>query len=232
MSQLRERLERVSAQGRQLLEALRAGEQLDDAAVITWRLNAVSVVSQLVSAKHHYRRELGRIAEERFLAPGRALEHTLGVLDGLRHDVDSGALDDMRGRVRGEVLFDLLDRAEDHYERGYADAAAILLMTILEDRLRSLATINDVPLSRSLEQLSAQLCRAGVYDRAQHEAVQRWNELGQGVVQRSGGAERAEVAAMLDGLARFLDENPAVRKTAPRPWPVSDEPRRDDRDRS
>ena len=93
-----------------------------------------------------------------------------------------------------------------------------MLFTILEDQLRSLSALNDLPKQRSLEEMSVQLCKAGVYDAATHHAVQRWSELGQRLIQHTSPAQRAEVAELLDGVARFLDEHPAASKTLPREW--------------
>jgi hypothetical protein len=213
----RERLGRIIGRGEVLLASLHNGDGLsDEATVLAWRLTAVTVVAHLVSQQHHYRRELARIAHECSSGPERSLELTLGVLHGLRDDIESGALTDVRGHLRAEVLLDLLDRAEDHYERGYHEAAALLLFTILEDQLRSLARLNDLPTERSLDVMSHKLCQLGVYDADTHRAVQRWNELGQRLIQHVSPAQRAEVAELLDGVARFLDEHPALRKTLPR----------------
>jgi hypothetical protein len=215
----RERLGRIIARGEVLRAALQNGHGVsDEAPVLAWRLNAVTVVAHLVSQQHHYRRELARIAHDRGSGAARALELTLGVLYGLRDDLESGALSDVRGLLRAEVLLDLLDRAEDHYERGYNEAATLLLVTILEDQLRSLSRLNDLATQRSLELMSKELCRIGVYDTATHAAVQRWSDLGQRIVQHVGPAQRSEVAELLDGLARFLDEHPALRKTLPHEW--------------
>jgi hypothetical protein len=66
--------------------------------------------------------------------------------------------------------------------------------------------------------MSVQLCKAGAYDVATHHAVQRWSDLGQQLIQHTSPAQRAEVAELLDGVARFLDEHPALRKTLPHEW--------------
>ena len=217
LNRTRERLARILSRGELLLASLRQSE-CDEATLLAWRLNAVTVVAHIVSDKHHYRRELGRIAAERLAAPARSLELTLGVLRGLRDDLESGALSDVRGQLRGELMIDLLDRAEDHYERGYIEAAAILLVTILDAQLRALSQLNDISTARALDVMSAQLCKAGVYDAAMHHNVQRWSDYGQRLIQRACEAQRAEVAELLDGVARFLDEHPAIAKTLPREW--------------
>lgn len=223
LSQARDRLARVIARGETLATSLRQGHGSDESTLLAWRLTAVTIVAHLVPEHHHYRRELGRIAEEREARPERALDFTLGVLRGLSDDLESGALGDVRGQLRRQVLRDLLDRAEDHYERGYAEAAAVLLVTILEDRLRSLCALNDVKPRRSLDEMAAELHAAGLLTAATLQQIGRWAELAQSVIQRSGPPARADVAAFLDGVARFLDDHPAADKTPPRQWqPVAE----------
>jgi hypothetical protein len=211
----RERLRQLVARGEVLLMSLARGDgERDEATLLAWRMSAVTVVAHLVPEKHHYRRELRRLAQERTSTPVRAIELTLGVLYSLRDDLESGALGDVRGVLRREVMLDLLDRAEEHYERGYGDAAGILLVTILEDQLRGLCALNDLPATRSIDMMSAQLCKAGLLPRDTCARVQHWGEIGMRVVQHAGAAvARAEVAELLDGVARFLDEHAMVAKT-------------------
>src|ERR1700761_455392 len=138
----RERLAKVIARGQSLQTEMRTGQALvDDASITAWRMNAATVISQLVSEKHSYQQQFERLGRDRRLGSFRLLECTLGVLLGLRDDFDTGGLSDLRKLARTELLIDFLDRADDLFARGYHAAAVVMAGEILEYYLQRLAEL-------------------------------------------------------------------------------------------
>ena len=211
----RERLAKVIARGEVLQTAMRQGlAVVDDASLTAWRMNASTVISQLVSEKHSYQQQFERLGRDRKLGSFRLLECTLGVLVGLRDDFDSGALSDLRKLARTEMLIDFLDRADDLFARGYYSAAVVIAGEILEYHLQRLAELHgcDADAGSGIAAQSSELMKAGAYASATHERVRGWAEVAERA--REGAVpNKSEAEDLLRGLPRFLDDNPAHTKT-------------------
>jgi hypothetical protein len=213
----RERLAKVIARGEMLQTSMRQGlAVVDDASLTAWRMNAATVVSQLVSEKHSYQQQFERLGRDRKLGSYRLLECTLGVLVGLRDDFDSGALSDLRKLARTEMLIDFLDRADSLFARGYHGAAVIIAGEILEYYLLRLSELHgcdaDTNAGSDLATLSRELAKVGAYSAATSERVRGWADVAERA--REGASPtKSEAEDLLRGLPRFLDDNPAHTKT-------------------
>ena len=211
----RERLAKVIARGEVLQTSMRQGlAVVDDASLTAWRMNASTVISQLVSEKHSYQQQFERLGRDRKLGSFRLLECTLGVLVGLRDDFDSGALSDLRKLARTEMLIDFLDRADDLFARGYYGAAVVIAGEILEYHLLRLGELHgcDADSGSGITAQSTELMKAGAYASATHERVRGWAEVAERA--REGAlTNKSEAEDLLRGLPRFLDDNPAHTKT-------------------
>jgi hypothetical protein len=115
----------------------------------------------------HYR-ELRRLAESKESAYNSLFfAHVLGVVEAAKSDFDSGILDDVRALLMAEVFADFVEQAEHLLAAGYHIPAASLAGAVLEDALRTLCGKNSIqiPASTKIDQLNADLARAGVYDK-------------------------------------------------------------------
>lgn len=96
-----------------------------------------------------------------------------GVLKAALDDFTGGHLFELRSLIEADVFDDFLDQAEHLRSAGYHPAAAVIAGCVLEDALRKLAAKHRLPLAAKpkLDQMNADLARAGVYSKLVQKRV-------------------------------------------------------------
>jgi hypothetical protein len=208
----RERLAALIARGEALQAAARSGGAPAEAAVGALRVNAASIVGQLAENEPQYRIACDRLVRERSPSPERALDAILGMLIGLRDDLDGGHLGSLRERVRAQLCVELLDRADDWRARGFFDAAVLLAGEVARAHLAQLCAHHGLSArATGLRGLGADLVRVGGLAADATERLRGWDELVDRAAHR-GGVAKAEAAELIRSVARFVDD---TERTAP-----------------
>lgn len=90
-----------------------------------------------------------------------------GVLKAAADDYSGGHLFNVRHLIEAEVFDDFLEQAEHLLSVGYFQAAAVICGAVLEDSLRALCLKSGIaiPDKPKLDQMNADLAKAGVYDK-------------------------------------------------------------------
>jgi hypothetical protein len=167
------RFEHLIAEGRQVLgECGRVERRWDhfpsEEVYFRFRTEAMNLVRRSCGQDSDHYRELRRLAESEESANDSSfLPHVLGVVEAAKWDFDSGLLFDIRALLTAEVFADFVEQAEHLLGAGYHIPAASLAGAVLEDALRTLCGKNSIqiPASTKIDQLNADLARAGVYDK-------------------------------------------------------------------
>lgn len=164
---------RLIAEGRQILDhaGWKNGQYYSHPEYndyLRFRTEAMNLVRRSCGEKSDHYRELKRLAEAKESSNNSFfLVHCFGVLEAAQRDFDGGMLFDMRSLIAAELLGDFLEQSEALLQAGYHVPAASLAGAVLEDTLRKLCEKSSIatPASTKLDQLNAELARAGIYDK-------------------------------------------------------------------
>lgn len=135
---------------------------------------------------------------------------SLGVLRAAKDDYENGHLLELRRLVEAEVIEDLLEQAEHLLDAGYWAPGAVVCGCVLEDALRRLCQAKAVPLPSKpkLDQMNADLAKAGVYNKLMQKRItaladirncaahSKWNEF-----------SKEDVEAMIRDTRAFLEKH-------------------------
>lgn len=183
-----------------------------------WRNQSLSFLNNLVGQKSPYALDFAERCKQGHLAEVR---YGLGILRGVREDIQAGNLASFSELVHADVFSDFLEMAEylmseDH---GYKDAAAVLGGGVLEEHIRKLCEKNDIEIRttdangdrpKKADRMNADLAAADVYNKNEQKIVTAWlgirNSAAHG---KYGEYTKPEVALMLSGLRDFIARNPA-----------------------
>ena len=104
----------------------------------------------------------------------------LGVARAIKHEIENDLLVDFRSLVQAEVFADFLEMGDYLLQEGYKDAAAVIIGSVLEDRLRTLSSKAGLPLANDMgkpltvEPLNNQLAKADVYTKLVQKQITTW----------------------------------------------------------
>jgi hypothetical protein len=160
---------------------------------------------------------MNKVAQSRELIP-----RLHGVLMALRTDVESGFLNTYQESVHESVFSDFLDTAGyllSEAQRGFKDAAAVLIGGTLEQHLRNLSRKHGLDTEtqsasgtrpKRAEQMNTDLYKASVYGLLDQKSVTTWLDLRN----KAAHAEyekyaKEQVSLMLQGVRDFVSRNPA-----------------------
>ncbi|MCY3720002.1 MAG: hypothetical protein OXG07_10675 [Anaerolineaceae bacterium] len=147
-----------------------------------------------------------------------AAEKTLGILEGLKDDYESGMLDEMFRRIEAEATYDFMKQAEqllDGEKPEYDHVpAAVLAGAVLENGLRRLCQRQSPPIEtlrengnpKRLNSLIEEL-QGEAYNPAKGDQLKAWakirNAAAHGEIEKFN---RDDVVDMIAGIKRFLNE--------------------------
>ena len=106
-----------------------------------------------------------------------------GILKGVQHDLAEDMLFDLKLHLQAEVFADFLEMAEHLLDKGYKDAAAVLLGAVLEDSLRKLCDSNGIPTTKgegkplTMDPLNVALAKADIYGPLVQKQITTWANL-------------------------------------------------------
>lgn len=111
------------------------------------------------------------------------VSNLVGLFKGIKHDLDSGMLSNIKSLLQAEIFADFLEMAEHLVSEGYKDASAVLLGAVLEDSLRKVADAHGISIIGSkgqpltIDPLNITVCKAGVYGPLIQKQVSSWANL-------------------------------------------------------
>jgi hypothetical protein len=142
-----------------------------------------------------------------------------GVVEALRHDVDSGYLRSVQELIHGELFTDFLEMSEHLLSEGYKDAAAVIAGSSLEGHLKKLCTKHGVSLSlassggprpKKAEAMNIDLAKASAYSPIDQKNVTAWLGLRNAAAHGDYAKYIADqVRNLIIGVRDFVKRTPA-----------------------
>lgn len=189
---------------------------LDQQQYAAWRTNCLSIL-------HLFETSPAKIQIETFRklrATSPEIEHGIGILRGLRNDLEGGHLDALELKIEVEISGDYLGQAEQLLQEGRQGfnehvPAAVLAGAVLEKAMRSLCSRQQPPVAvnwengepKTLNPLIDALKAAGVYNETKAKQLRAWagirNDAAHGDFDKF---KKHDVELMLKGVAVFLAE--------------------------
>lgn len=138
-----------------------------------------------------------------------------GILEAAREEIDKGWIFNFKGLISADIFKDFFAMAEYLLEKGYKDAAAVMLGGTLEEHLRLLcakysisttqANNNGVVKNKMAEQMNAELYSANIYNLTDSKQITAWLD----IRNKSAHAEytaynKAQVEGMNEGVIEFV----------------------------
>jgi len=138
-----------------------------------------------------------------------SVNYGIGILRGLKEDIEKGLLESGVELVKAEVFTDLLEMAEYLLEQGYKDPAASLAGAVLEIELRNLCSRKgiDVKKADDISCLNGKLKDRDVYSQVQRSSIEAWKKIRDAAAHgKHDEYTENQVKDFLSGLRRFIGE--------------------------
>lgn len=146
----------------------------------TFRASALSFLSNVFGSKHPYYTEFNKIVEA---AHASKTESGIGILRAVKNELEGGWLTSTKGLISAEIFSDFIEMADHLLTENYKDAAAVMLGSVLEEHLRTLASVNGIEveyekngklLPQKADRINSDLASANIYTKLDQKNVTAW----------------------------------------------------------
>ena len=146
----------------------------------TFRASSLSFLSNIFSAQHCYYTEFSKTVDAPHLDK---TESGIGIIKAVKNELEGGWLTSAKGLISAEIFSDFIEMADHLLSENYKDAAAVTLGSVLEEHLRTLASINGVEtkyekdgklLPKKADRINADLAGANIYTKLDQKNVTAW----------------------------------------------------------
>ncbi|WP_434300610.1 hypothetical protein [Corallococcus exiguus] len=175
-----------------------------------------SAITRYTTPGSPFRKQMDAILTQNGPSKDYVREQLRGVLSGIRHEYEHGALTSVTELVHRDLFSDFLDMARHLAEKGFKDPAAVVAAGVLEQHLRRLAEKNSVPLfkdngeNRTTESINIDLAKAGTYDSAtQKEVTAKLSLRNQAAHAEWDKYDIRQVPIFIDWIQFFISKYPA-----------------------
>ena len=176
-----------------------------------FRSASLSFLRSVYGESHpHFREFDSKITDHR----PRTVDEGIGMLRAARNEIAAGWLVTTRQLVSAEIFTDFVEMASYFLEENYKDPAAVIVGSVLEERLRQLAAAKGLPLTivkdgrdvpKKAETLNTELTKAGVYTGLDQKSVTAWLDLRNKAAHgKYGEYTKEQVEVMLQGIVNFI----------------------------
>lgn len=108
---------------------------------------------------------------------------TKGILNAVKREIEDGFIISIHDLVSSEIFTDFIEMAEYLIKENYKDPAAVIIGSVLENRLRSLASSNDLEINndngahKKANLLNNELYKSDVYGKLDQKSIVAWLDL-------------------------------------------------------
>ena len=153
-----------------------------------WTTRTGQLLSSLYPKENHYHQSLNSFRkrlEMTNLHSGTAymLSEIMGVLEAVKYELENGLLDNIQTLLQADIFANFLEMGEHLLNENYKDAAAVIIGSVLEDTLRKLCLINEIPTTNdkgkllTIEPLNVELAKKEVYNQLVKKQITSWADL-------------------------------------------------------
>jgi hypothetical protein len=185
------------------------GQRLSEAVTV-----CASTISRLTATGSVYERQAKRILDRQGQVPVYHIGQLVGVLHGLRRDIEAGYLQSFEEEIHADVFADFLEMADQLLRDGYVLPAAVVAGSALEAQLRALAERAGVPTHargkpKRAGMLNDDLVKNEVYSKSQQKQVMAWQDLRNSAAHGEDDFTTPEIRLMIQGIRDFVARHPA-----------------------
>lgn len=210
------RLDELISLGAEALSTMRGGSPgiipyVDGGKFSGFRASCLSFLGRTFGREHVYFREFEQNVSSSFVTN---VKQGIGILEAARNEVAAGWLFSVKGLISAEIFADFIQMGEYLLSEDYKDATAVMIGSVLEERLRQLCEKNKIPTYRvkggknvpkTADALNAELAKAGVYDKLEMKNVLGWLELRNRAAHgKYQEYDKKQVELMLQGVRDFI----------------------------
>ena len=177
--------------------------------------SSIAAIHRITGENSTYSKEIKRIQTD---SP-KLHSHTsgiMGVVKGLKFDIDNSFLQSLIELIHGDVFSDFLDMASHLVESGYKDAGAVIAGSTLENHLKQLATKNGIVTDdangrpKKASAINVDLAKANVYEKLDSKNVTAWLDLRNKAAHGNYGEySKEQVSLLISSIQNFITRKPA-----------------------
>jgi hypothetical protein len=110
-------------------------------------------------------------------------DNAKGILNAIKLEIKDGFILSIRDLVSGEVFSDFIEMAEYFLKEKYKDPAAVIIGSVLENRLRSLMSANNIDTldqkgkPKKASSLNDELYKSDIYGKLDQKSIVAWLDL-------------------------------------------------------
>ena len=137
-----------------------------------------SFVLKLYGNEHPYYSDLTKS-----LRNFEGAKNSKGILNAIKLEIQDGFIFSIQDLVSAEIFTDFIEMAEYLLKEKYKDAAAVIIGSVLENRLRLLMSANDIDIlgsngnPKKASLLNDELYKADVYGKLEQKSIVSWLDL-------------------------------------------------------
>jgi len=180
------------------------------------RTASLSFLQAIFGTEHTYFKDF----EEKVVANHKGcIEESLGILEAVKNEIESGWLQSFKGIVSAEIFSDFLEMAKYLISENFKDAGAVIIGGVLEEHLRQLCDKNGIETDvvnggvsrpKKANMLNADLSKAGVYNKLDQKNVIAWLDLRNKAAHgKYSEYNSSQVEQLLNSVMEFIVRNPS-----------------------
>ena len=141
-----------------------------------WKVSVENLIIKTSGKESPYHEAFSKTVKRAYSSD---VDSGIGILRGLKEDIEQGFLVSVQELVKAEVFTDFLDMAQHLLDNNYKDPAASLTGAVLENGLKDIAAKSDVSFSGSdgLDAINKKLAVKGVYSALVQKQVDVWRTI-------------------------------------------------------
>lgn len=182
-TELLSRIDHLIAQGSEVVTTKRPSDfltRVDTGLFYGFRTASLSFIGSLYGTSHSFYTDFKSVVDNSL---ENDTQRGLNILKAIRYEIEHGWLISLRQLVFADVFNDFMEMAEHLLEEGYKDAAAVMIGSVLEERLRQLCGNHGVDthfiskgdsVPKKANLINSDLKKAGVYGSLEEKQVLTW----------------------------------------------------------
>ncbi len=173
IEQLEEKAKRVKATHRPNPPGIVGGQTIDVDIFNEWKVGVENLVVKITGENSPYYKNLEKRVQ---YATMGEVDSGIGILRGLKEDIEQGFLASVKELVKAEVFTDFLEIACHLLDNNYKDPAASLIGAVLENGLKDIAVKNSISVSKraGIDEINKKLASNNIYNALVKNQVDGW----------------------------------------------------------
>ncbi len=149
---------------------------LDSGSLNEWKVSAENLIIKVAGKESSYYENFIRAVKGGYQS---SVDSGVGILRGLKDDIEQGFLVSVQDLVKAEVFADFLEIAGHLLDNNYKDPAASLIGATLEKSLKDIATKNCIAFSKrdGIDDLNKKLAQSNTYNALVQKQIDVWRTI-------------------------------------------------------